>query len=492
MFSLLLLAGACQEYGVNDLEGAPETATLVVDPPQLDFGVLEPGETATGRFAITNDGPADATLDGLDLVNSTAFTLADAPSGALLAGETVDVVVAYTATTTQDLGSAIVHSDATNAPLRVDMTGAARLAKLVVEPALLEFRSTEGEPVAESAFVRNEGFLPLTVGIHYIDEPAFESATETPYDLSPGESIEVPITWTPDGLGTADGQLWVSSNAGDASAALHGEWAICYGVAEAWDLGWLELRLESTGAHTLTNSGDYDVCMTHWMPFFSNASQDAALGKSTLDGDAAQIVVAADQSVTFQYAAELDPSWMCIEQTQVIQPTTDFWFFGANVPEPLRSQLALDDQDVVWQEIASNPVVLVGHQRSAFELAVGETVQVVVEVLNLGRVATDAQVVERVPEWLRVVDEGDATATLEPDGTTTLVWDAVPLLGAIDTDGKDEPTIYDPHHLSYRVTLEACPESRNVGMEPSAVWTDAALTQRMSDGSALVVHCAVP
>src|SRR5215203_1327197 len=121
MFSVLLLAGACQDYGVNGLEGAPETATLAADPQVLDFGIQEPGETATAHFTITNEGPAPATVDGLDLVNSTAFTVTGAPSGPLLAGESADVTVAYTATTVEDLGAAIVHSDATNPVLRVDM-----------------------------------------------------------------------------------------------------------------------------------------------------------------------------------------------------------------------------------------------------------------------------------------------------------------------------------------------------------------------------------
>ena len=490
MFSVLLLAGACQDYGVSDLEGAPETATLAVDPPVLDFGIQEPGETATGHFTITNEGPAIATLDALDLLNSTAFTITDAPAGPLLAGESADVTVAYTATTVQDLGAAIVHSDATNPTLRVDMTGAARLAKLVVEPGLLEFRSEAGEPVVETAFVKNDGYAPLTVGIHYVDEPSFGETTATPYDLSPGESIEVPITWTPEEIGTVEGRLWVSSNVGDASVALHGDWTICYGVAEAWDLGFLELQLESTGAHTLTNSGDHDVCMIEWMPFFSNASQDAALGKTTLDGDWERIVIASKQSVTFAYDAEVEPAWMCIEQTQVIQATTDFWFFGAYVPEPMRSKLALDPQEVIWEEIATNPVVLVGRDRSTFELDVGESADITIEVMNLGRIATDAEVVESVPEWLRVVDPGDATATVEPDGTTTLVWDTVSLRGAIDTEELDEATIYDRHYLSYTATLEACPAERNIGTGPTAVWVDAGIAQRTSDGSPLVIHCA--
>jgi hypothetical protein len=486
---LFLLVGAYQDYGVNGLEGEPETATLAVDPQVLDFGIQDPGETATAHFTIRNDGPATATVDGLDLVTGSAFTITDAPSGPLLAGESADVTVVYTATTVEDIGAAIVHSDATNPALRVDMTGAARLAKLVVEPSLLEFRSETGEPVVESAFVTNDGYAPLTVSIHYVDEPSFTEATVTPYDLSPGQSIEVPITWTPEEIGTADGRLWISSNAGDASVALQGDWSICYGVAEAWDLGLLALKLEPSGAHTLTNSGENDVCMTDWMPFFTNTSQDAALGKTTLDGDAERIVIAPDQSVTFPYDTDPDPTWMCIEQTQVTEATTDFWFFGAYVPEPLRSMVANDPQEVIWNEIATNPVVLVGHEQSTFELGIGESAEIAVEAMNLGRVATDADVVEHVPEWLHVVDPGDATMTVEPDGTTTLVWDAVSLRGAIDTEELDEATIYDPHYLSYTATLEACPADRSIGTRPTAVWVDAALAQRTSDGSPLIVHC---
>jgi hypothetical protein len=225
------------------------------------------------------------------------------------------------------------------------------------------------------------------------------------------------------------------------------------------------------------------------MPFFSNTSQDAALGKETLDGDAERIVIAPDQSVTFPYDADPDPMWMCIEQTQVTQTTTDFWFFGAYVPEPLRSKVAHEAQEVIWDEIATDAVVLVGREHSTFELALGESADIAVEAMNLGRVATDADVVEHVPAWLHVVNAGDAMATVEADGTTTLVWDAVSLPRAIDTDELDQPTIYDLQHLSYTATLEACPAERSIGTGPTAVWVDAAFTQHTSDGSPLIVHC---
>ncbi len=487
--ALGLLIG-CQEYGVNDILAPAETATLAVDPPQIDFGVLEAGETATATFTITNLGPGDASLEGLDLVYTTAYAIPTAPHGALLAGDTVDVAIEYTATTPHDVGAAVVHSDATNGSLRVDLTGGARLAKLVVEPGRIDFACAAGEPVTHSAFVRNEGLAPLRVEQHYIDEPSFAAEHATiPYDLDPGEEIELPITWTPAGEGTADGQLWVGSDAGDATAALHGDWTLCYGVAEAWDQGWLELALDSAGSHTLTNLGEYDVCMTRWMPFFSNASQDTALGKSTLEGDAAQIVIPSNESVTFLYEADFDPSWMCIEQTQVIEETTDFWFFGANVPEPLRAKLAFDYQEDVWEEIASNPVVLVGREHTAFDLSVGESTPIAVEAMNLGRVDADAQITERVPPWLSVVDAGDATKTLEADGSTTLVWNVVTLLAALDTSDTHDPTIYDRHYLSYVARLEQCPSQRNVGEAPSAIWADAGFTERASTGSPLVVYC---
>ena len=477
---------------MNDLPSAPETATLAVDPSGLDFGILEPGETATAHFAITNEGPADATLDGLDLVNSTAFTMTNAPSGPLLAGQTVDVTVAYTATTTAGprCGDRAERRDELRR-CSVDMTGAARLAKLVVEPGLLEFQSTAGEPVVESAFVRNDGYAPLTVGIHYIDEPSFAAVTATPYDLSPGESIEVPITWTPDEVGTAEGRLWVSSNVGDASSRA------------ARRLDDLLRRRRGLGSRMARApdrpaGGEPHAHELRRERRVHDALDAVLLGR--VAGRGARRVDArrrrradrrspAGESVTFQYDAESDPAWMCIEETQVTQGTTDFWFFGAYVPEPLRTKLALDSQDVIWDEIATNPVVLVGRVQSTFELAVGESEEITVEVMNLGRVATDAQVVERVPEWLRVVAAGDATATVEPDGTTTLEWDTISLAGAFDTDDLDDATIYDPHYLSYEVTLDACPESRNVGMGPSALWVDAGLTLRTSDGSPLVVHC---
>jgi hypothetical protein len=389
--------------------------------------------------------------------------------------------VAYTATTVQDLGAAIVHSDATNSTLQVDMTGAARLAKLVVEPGLLEFRSEVGEPVVESAFVKNDGYAPLTVGIHYIDEPSFAETTATPYDLSPGESIEVPITWTPQEVGTRRAAVAVVERR-RRELGTPGRLSICYGVAEFG----IRARAQPDPGGTRSRTRGHDVCMTtgcrssRRVP--DRRSQDDARRRLRADRDRP------DQSVTFAYTRSSIQRDVR-RANAITQTTTDFWFFGAYVPEPLRSRVAADTQEVVWDEIATNPVVLVGREHSTFELAIGDSAQIDVEAMNLGRVATDADVVEHVPAWLHVVNTGDAMATAEPDGTTTLVWDAVSPAVRIDTDELDEATIYDPHYLSYTATLETCPAERSISAGPTAVWVDAGFTQRTSDGSPLIIHC---
>jgi hypothetical protein len=301
------------------------------------------------------------------------------------------------------------------------------------------------------------------------------------------------VTWTPQEIGTVDAHLWIGSDAGDASVLLRGDWQVCYGLAEAWDHGWLELSHDlGMGIHDLTNSSDHDVCMTHWSPFFSEYSQDALLGDPALDGDGAHLVIPANTTTRFQYGGKAAEGgdWFCIEQTQLTTATNDFWFFGARAPEPLRGIAADGDQDRLWYEIGTNAVGLVGRTRNVFELEIGEIADVAVQAMDLGRVETVADIVEHVPGWLRVVDPGTAILVNEADGSATLVWEAVRLPAAISDGGGNGPTFYDRQILPYRVALEDCPADRNVADVPSAVWADAYGYVRRSEGSPLVVHCA--
>lgn len=491
-----LFATACNEYQLEDIPQPNEGATIEVAPKDLAFGTLELGEESSKVFTVTNKGPADVNLEGLDLVNSAAFVISQGITGTLLAqDESTEVTVTYTATTADDYGSAIVHSDAVNSEVWVDFSGAARVPLLVVEPPVLEFESEDGGAVEELATVRNEGKADLLVELHYVEGDFFEADKISPYTLGPGEEVEVPITYQPLGVGEAQGKLWVKADSGQGTVELRGDYNTCYGLAEAWDHGWIEAAYTSSGYHELRNLSEEEVCMDSWMAFFTDTSQDASLGDPLLGGDDTQyLTIEPEGTLVFDYGPNQlgEPWWFCIEETQVTTPTTSFWFYGSRIPQPLRGYMlsgSWDGQYDTWAHIASNVVVLAGRPLNVFSLEPDEVVDIEVLAMNLGRAGGGATLVETVPAHLSVLDTSPPATSItnNGDGTTTLMWD-VSLVGALDTP-EYEPTIYDIATYKYTAQLVSCPSVRNVGEDPEAYYADVDGTERISRGSPLVVMC---
>lgn len=105
--------------------GVPERfAEIALDPDRLDFGEVAIGEVARAPVAVSNAGDAPLTLAGWDLRGSTAFTLAEDPSGWVLApGGSRELTVVFTPLGSSpeesyegDWGNLVLLSDARTQP----------------------------------------------------------------------------------------------------------------------------------------------------------------------------------------------------------------------------------------------------------------------------------------------------------------------------------------------------------------------------------------
>jgi hypothetical protein len=214
------------------------TVTLL----SLDFGTLELGNSLELTTRLGNNGTTDCTVSALTLSGSTDFALgAGAPATpfTVAQGANIPVPVVYTPSDVgADNGSLdIVSDDQAQPVVTVSLSGAAVAARDInVTPASLDYGQVSfGQTASLTATIQNLGGVDLTVGALTLtgsgDFALGLSAPTPPFTVPAGGSVDVPVDYTPSGLGLDNGTLEIDSDDPDepvVSVPLSGE-----GVAPA-------------------------------------------------------------------------------------------------------------------------------------------------------------------------------------------------------------------------------------------------------------------
>ena len=288
-------------------------------------------------------------------------------------------------------------------------------------------------------------------------------------------------------------------------------------VAEAWDRGWAEVWYD--GWLNIHNAGPHAISMDAWNVWFTETSQDAAAGSAdyaygTDQAGLQGLEIPPGETWGMVYTAEEGPAWWCIERTQVTQSTTSFHYNGAEVPDVLMKWIFYDtDEDGngvedhedyndpetgapqaqtnVWDTIADGPVMVVGRVPNYVELSPGESTNLTIEVVNLGRSAGSMVVSETLPAGAAASDFSVEPSTVQEnsDGTTTYTW-ANKMPQSVDDPDISQPTEYGVSEITYTLTWlgPECGE-RVVGDAPRVDWSDIDSRAQVSWGTELVIAC---
>ena len=214
---------------------------LVVDPLEINFGVVQPAAVVSEVITLRNEGNEAVEIVSLAL-EGTGFTAASAaPLGWLAAGEEAEFWVEYSPVFVEDTGwITIESSDSTTAveETLVPLRGQGAYPLLVLDPPLVDFGWVEPEASIDSGItLRNDGLADLTVTETLVVGADFSAPNQpaVPFVLAPGEEQWMDINYSPLTLGEHSGSLWVESDtpAGTAQAQLIGgasdqPIAVCY------------------------------------------------------------------------------------------------------------------------------------------------------------------------------------------------------------------------------------------------------------------------
>ena len=250
--SLLLLTVGCSiENDVGKVQ-APisDEPYLIIEPMELNFGVVEPLESVSDVITFRNEGQTAIELIDFNIDGTSFLATSTAPSGWLAPGEEVELWIGYTPVFVEDSGWLTVHtSDPALEEALIPLYGQGAYPLLVLDPPVVDFGWVEPMGAADSGLtMRNDGLADLTITQNLVVGADFSLSTELslPITLAPGDEQWVDINYSPLTLGEHSGALWVESNtpAGTTQAQLFGgssdsPIAVCYvdpeEIVPLWD-----------------------------------------------------------------------------------------------------------------------------------------------------------------------------------------------------------------------------------------------------------------
>ena len=209
---LLVMTGCKIENDVGKLtNNNQESPALVVEPPSINFGIVQPLESETGIVTLRNEG--DSAVDILSVnLEGVAFTaVSTAPIGLLQGGESVEFMLSYTPQFVEDSGwLTIESSDPELETARVELLGQGAYPLLVLDPPGLDMGWTTPGGTLEDGFIfRNEGLADLTVHQTLLVGAEFVAPVEPalPMVLAPEEEYWFDVHYQPIDLGRDEAAL---------------------------------------------------------------------------------------------------------------------------------------------------------------------------------------------------------------------------------------------------------------------------------------------
>ena len=205
-------------FGVA-LQGRAVKPGFTATPPLLDFGQVPLGSSLSLTGSFTNTGTSNETISAIDSPSS-AFSVTGLPKvGTVLApGASVAVLATFAPTTVGAASSSMtfVGSDGSGiATLKA--AGVVGVRQLSVTPATISFgRVGVGSSATKTVDVRNTGNLNVTITQAAPPTAPFEVTSPLPEGLvlSPGDELEVAVTFAPTAAGPANAQYTISSDDG--------------------------------------------------------------------------------------------------------------------------------------------------------------------------------------------------------------------------------------------------------------------------------------
>ena len=252
--------------------GSP--VTPVLSGSATEFPTTTVGDSSQETLTLTANEPL--TLSSL-ASSSSQFTLGT-PSRALPAalstGQTIEIPITFSPTSTDLLAATLTATTSTGKKLTFALSGTGRsqFARLEVSPPLVTFGGTTvGESLSAGVTVRNVGGAPLTIEAVHLPSAPFtaEDPPASGSTIAPGGSVTITVTFKPTATGKFSDQIGLDTSGGDEAVGLSGS-AGAPGTLEVTGemtaYGEVLLGTVVTKSFTVANTGGTAVTITKSKP----------------------------------------------------------------------------------------------------------------------------------------------------------------------------------------------------------------------------------
>jgi len=208
------------------LGGTGNGPELALPDGAIGFGEVGTGNETTESVRIANYGSELLTVDGVSVTgaNSSAFTVSDRPTS-VPAGGVESLNVTFSPETDGNYTAVLaVDSNDPAGTTTAALNGSAVAPTIEADPLNVDFGNmTVGQTKSYNITVRNLHTSKSELDIRSTQisgrDPTHFSITEAsdaPFSISPGESRDIQVTFSPQSEGTKEAQLQILSNAGNA------------------------------------------------------------------------------------------------------------------------------------------------------------------------------------------------------------------------------------------------------------------------------------
>ncbi len=200
---------------------------ITVTPSLHNYGNVLINASATQSFEVRNDGTADLTVSGANIVGSAEFAIDSGGALFTLApGASQDIVVSFnpTATGTQSDTLRITSDDPDESIVDIALDGNGVIGAdpdITVTPSLHDYGNVLINASATQSFeVRNDGTADLTIsGTNIVGSAEFViDSGDAPFTLAPGASQDIVVSFNPTATGTQNDTLQIISDDPDEGA----------------------------------------------------------------------------------------------------------------------------------------------------------------------------------------------------------------------------------------------------------------------------------
>jgi hypothetical protein len=225
IFSLFLVAAiipilfsvsGCAGLVTSTKQSSSTTASFQLNPSSVNFGQVAVGKETTQTVSVTNTG--NMTVNIVKMTMSDAhFTVGGTTPIALAVGQSANITIALTASAAGALTATLtVQGDGGSTPVAVALSATAVTSQpqLSVSPTAMNFGNVStGLKTTNNLALTNMGAANLTISALALTGVNFGiSGITTPATLTPGQTAQLAVTFSPTATGSSSGSLSISSN----------------------------------------------------------------------------------------------------------------------------------------------------------------------------------------------------------------------------------------------------------------------------------------